>query len=93
METECVCEYDDSNAKGDSMSCPIVESKYVFTRFKTLKDLSSVAVEGKQNVQHTINIRKTSFCLQVPMPHKDDLGLPGLWDIIPTLLSIFLLQG
>jgi uncharacterized membrane protein YdbT with pleckstrin-like domain len=42
METECVCEYDDSNDKGDSLSCPIVERKYVFTRFKTLKDLSSV---------------------------------------------------
>ena len=46
METECVCEYDDSNDKGDSLSCPIVESKYVFTRFKTLKDRSVVAVEG-----------------------------------------------
>ena len=83
METECVCEYDDSNDKGDSLSCPIVESKYVFTRFKTLKDLSSVAVEGSI-VSKMFNIRKTSFCLQVPMPHKDGLSLPGLWDIIPT---------
>jgi hypothetical protein len=92
METECVCEYDDSNDKGDSLSCPIVERKYVFTRFKTLKDLSSVAVEGSI-VSKMFNIRKTSFFLHVPMPHKDGLGLPGLWDIIPTLLSIFLLQG
>ena len=38
-------EYDSSNAKADRLSCPIVESKYVFTRFKTLKDLSAVAVE------------------------------------------------
>ena len=91
MEAECVCEYDDSNDKGDSLSCPIVESKYVFTRFKTLKDLSSVAVEGSI-VSKMFNIRKTSFSLQVPMPHKDGLGLPGLWDIIPTLRSIFLLQ-
>ena len=45
MEAECVCEYDNSNAKADSLSCLIVESKYVFTRFKTLKDLSAVAVE------------------------------------------------
>jgi hypothetical protein len=29
----------------------------------------------------------------VPMSHKDSLVLHGLWDIIPTLLSIFLLQG
>ena len=26
------------------------------------------------------------------MSHKDELILPGVWDIIPTLLSIFLLQ-
>jgi hypothetical protein len=39
-------EYDSSNAKADRLSCPIVESKYVFTRFKTLEDLSAVAVEG-----------------------------------------------
>jgi hypothetical protein len=35
-----------SNAKDDSLSCPIVAGKYVFTRFKTLKDISVVAVEG-----------------------------------------------
>jgi hypothetical protein len=35
-----------SNAKTDSLSCHIVARKYVFTRFKTLKDLSVVAVEG-----------------------------------------------
>jgi hypothetical protein len=46
MEAEGICEYDSSNAKADRLSCPIVESKYVFTRFKTLKDLSAVAVEG-----------------------------------------------
>jgi hypothetical protein len=40
------CEYDSSNAKADRLYCPIVESKYVFTRFKMLKDLSVVAVEG-----------------------------------------------
>jgi hypothetical protein len=39
-------EYDSSNAKADRLYCPIVESKYVFTRFKMLKDLSVVAVEG-----------------------------------------------
>ena len=60
-----------------------MESKYVFTRLKTLKDLSSVAVEGSI-VSKMFNIRKTSFCLQVPMPNKDGMGLPGLWDIIPN---------
>ena len=35
-----------SNAKVDSLSCHIVARKYVFTRFKTLKDHSVVAVEG-----------------------------------------------
>jgi hypothetical protein len=30
--------------------------------------------------------------LQVPTSHKDGLVLLDLWDIIPTLLSIFLLQ-
>jgi hypothetical protein len=30
----------------DSFPCHIVARKYVFTRFKTLKDLSAVAVEG-----------------------------------------------
>jgi hypothetical protein len=40
MEAECVFEYDNSNAKADSLSCLIVESKYVFTRFKMLKDIS-----------------------------------------------------
>ena len=92
MEAECVCKYDDSNDKGDSLSCLIVESKYVFARFKTLKDLSFVAVEGSI-VSKMFTIRKTSCSLQVPMPHKNDLGLPGLWDIILTLLSIVLLQG
>ena len=29
-----------------SLSCPIVARKNVFARFKTLKDLSVVAVEG-----------------------------------------------
>jgi hypothetical protein len=33
-------------AKADSLSCHIVARKYVFTRFKTLKDRSVVAVEG-----------------------------------------------
>ena len=46
MEAEGICEYDSSNAKADRLYCPIVESKYVFTRFKMLKDLSVVAVEG-----------------------------------------------
>ena len=45
MEAECVFEYDNSDAKADSLSCLIVESKYVLTRLKTLKDLSAVAVE------------------------------------------------
>jgi hypothetical protein len=45
MEAECVFEYDNSSAKSDSLSCLIVESKYFFTRLKTLKDLSAVAVE------------------------------------------------
>ena len=45
MEAEGICEYDSSNAKADRLSCPIVKSKYVFTRFKTLKDLSVVTVE------------------------------------------------
>jgi hypothetical protein len=45
MEAECVFEYDNSNAKADSLSCLIVESKYVFTRFKMLKDISAVTVE------------------------------------------------
>ena len=44
MEAECVCEYDNSYAKANSLSCLIVESKYVFTHFKTLKDHSAVAV-------------------------------------------------
>jgi hypothetical protein len=30
--------------------------------------------------------------LKVPMSHKDDMVLTFLWDTIPTLLSIFLLQ-
>jgi hypothetical protein len=32
--------------KANGLSCPIMERKYVCTRFKTLKDLSAVAVEG-----------------------------------------------
>jgi hypothetical protein len=30
-----------SNAKANSVSCPIVAQKYVFARFETLKDLSA----------------------------------------------------
>ena len=46
MEAECVCEYDSSNVKAYSLSCPIVDSNlYVFKRFKALKDLSVVTVE------------------------------------------------
>ena len=64
MESESVCEYDGSNAKGDSLSCPTVESRYFFTRFKTLKYLSPVACRGwhcKQNFQNAIDIWKTIF--------------------------------
>jgi len=72
-----------------------VESIYVFTRFKTLNDLSAVAVEGGIVSKYSKYNRYsgTSFCLQVPMSHKDGFGLPGLWDIIRTLLFIFLVQG
>ena len=31
---ECVCVYDSSNAKAGCLSCPIVVSRYIFTRFK-----------------------------------------------------------
>ena len=42
----------------------------VSTRFKTLKDLSAVAVEGGIVSN---NYSDTSFCLQVPMSHKDGM--------------------
>jgi hypothetical protein len=73
----------------------MVESIYVFARFKTLNDLSAVAVEvGIVSKFSKYNrYLDTSLCLQVPMSHKDGVGLPGLWDIIPTLLVIFLVQG
>jgi hypothetical protein len=73
----------------------MVESIYVFARFKTLNDLSAVAVEvGIVSKFSKYNrYLDTSLCLQVPMSHKDGVGLPGLWGIIPTLLVIFLVQG
>jgi len=44
MEGECVCEYDNSNAKADSLPVSLWRVN-MSTRFKTLKDLSAVAVE------------------------------------------------
>jgi hypothetical protein len=44
MEAECVCVYASSNAKADNFSCPIVESRYVCTRFKKCGKI--FAVEG-----------------------------------------------
>ena len=61
--------------------------KYAFTRFKTLTNIYDVAVEGGI-VSNIFRYSDTSFCLQIPMSHKDGFVLQGLWDIIPILLSI-----
>jgi hypothetical protein len=68
---------------------------YDTTRFKTLKNISYDAVEGGivSKFSKYNRYSDTSFCLQVSMSHKDDLVLPGLWDIFLILLSIFSLQG
>jgi hypothetical protein len=43
-----------SIAKVDSLSCPIVARKYVFTCFKTLNDLSAVGVDGSIKAKFSI---------------------------------------
>ena len=76
MEAECVCVYASRNAAADSLSFPIVESTYVFTRFKKAERSFGCCC------QNTIDIRIQVFVYKY-----------GLWGIIPTLLSIFLVQG
>ena len=80
MEAECVCVYASSNAKADSLSCPIVESRYVFTRFKKAErpfDCCCVGWHCKETYNRYSN---ASFCLQVPMSHTDCLGL-SQWSV------------
>ena len=80
-----------SNAKDDSLSSHVVALKCFFTRFKTLKDHSAVAVEGEMRIYFCFLF--VCFLFFISMSHKDGLVLDGLWDIIHTLLSILLLQG
>jgi hypothetical protein len=71
-----------------------VARKYVFTRFKTLNDISDVAVEGgivsKLFKIYKINIQTQVLCLQVPMSQKD--GIPTLLSICPMAISIINIQ-
>ena len=89
MGAECLC----GNDQAHSHSCPIVARKYVFARFKTLNDISDFAVEGGI-VSKLFKIYNrywdTSFCLQVPMSHKD--GIPTLLSICPMAISIINMQ-
>jgi hypothetical protein len=95
MEAECVCVYASSNAKADSLSCPIVESRYVFTRFKKAERPFDccwwrVALQVKISIGIRMQVFVYKFqCLtQIAWVYRS-----GLWGIILNLRSIFLLQG
>ena len=93
MRAECLCDY---VVMPRLIVCSVtLWCVNVLARFKTLKDLSAVPVEGGI-VRWIFTIQSRCWyncCLQVSMSHKEGLILPGLWAIIPTLLSIFLFQG
>ena len=74
MEAECVCVYASSNAKADSLSCPIMESRYVFTRFKKAERSFGCCC------QNTIDIRIQVFvckyqCLFMSMSYIELLAI------------------
>jgi hypothetical protein len=67
-----------------------VARKYVFARFKTLNDISDVAVEGGI-VSKLFKIYTIDIQTQVPMSYKD--GIPTLLSICPMAISIINMQN
>ena len=63
----------------DSFPCHIVARKYVFTRFKTLNDISDVAVEGGIVIKlfkiYKINIQTQVFVYKFQCLTKMEFSL------------------